>query len=153
MTRNQISVIIMLATLLVLSFSSCSDLLMQLGNQGDAAIAISDEIVLTLQIETDPVISGDDTSLTVAQGTVVTCIAVANPHDESLSLTYRWYLDGEELSDSDPGVILQANTLELESSIISPGTSEIKATVHEATCNLFREDVITLIVQSNVADK
>lgn len=141
---NRIPRCIMVFLLCLLLLTSCSDLLLQLGEQGDAQIGIEAELSLSLHLQTIPEASGAVPTVQVARGSVVTCTAVVETTKENLDLSYRWYLDGDELSDDSAEASLEANILVLDTSAIAIGTSEVRAVVHEALYNSIRESVINL---------
>jgi len=125
----------------VLLLVSCSDLLLQLGEQGDAQIGIDGEPSFSLQIQTIPEYDTDTYTLQVQRGAIVSFSAVVEPIDENASLSYRWFLDGEDLQEP-----LQANILELDTAMVPIGTSEVTAVAHQVDNNLIRDSVISLVI-------
>ena len=141
---NRIPLCLMMVLLCLLVLTSCSDLLLQLGEQGDAHIGIEDELSLSLLIQTRSEAGGTAPTLEVTRGSVVTCTAVVQTTEENLDLSYRWYLDGDELSSDSAEARLEANTLELDTSTIALGTSELRAVVYEEAYGLIKQAMITL---------
>ncbi|NCC64292.1 MAG: hypothetical protein EOM15_06525 [Spirochaetia bacterium] len=141
---NRIPRCIMVFLLCLLLLTSCSDLLLQLGEQGDAQIGIEAELSLSLHLQTIPEASGAVPTVQVARGSVVTCTAVVETTKENLDLSYRWYLDGDELLSDSAEARLEANTLELDTSTIALGTSELRAVVYEEAYGLIKQAMITL---------
>ncbi len=90
---------LMIAFLLLLLLASCSDMLIQLSNQGsiETQIRWEEEPVLTLSIE-----QGDG-SITIRSET-------------TQSVTYRWYLDGDLLyEEQNAQLILAESSLDVGS--------------------------------------
>lgn len=107
MKRTQTLITALLISLMLLSLSSCSDLLMQLGEHGgDARLGISEGLSVTLQVQVTPETVVEGSSVQVEQGTLLSFSAVVDSSDEELPpLTYRWFLDGgDELTESSTGV-------------------------------------------------
>lgn len=127
MKRTQTLITALLISLMLLSLSSCSDLLMQLGEHGDARLGISEGLSVTLQVQVTPETVVEGSSVQVEQGTLLSFSAVVDSSDEELPLTYRWFLDGDELTESSTGVTLDEYTLELDTENLTVGTSEVRA--------------------------
>lgn len=129
MKNSKRLVIGILISLILIFLSSCSDLLMQLGEHGDAEVILANGSIAALVIEVTPKDSLIENRVTVARGADVSFSVVVDTSDGESALSYRWFLDGEELTDSDPGVTLEANTLELDTSVLSIGTSALQSVV------------------------
>ena len=99
MKNSKRLVIGILISLILIFLSSCSDLLMQLGEHGNARLGFSEGLSVTLQIQVSPETAREDSMVQVEQGTLLSFSAVADSTEE-LALTYRWFLDGEELTDA-----------------------------------------------------
>jgi len=97
-----------------------------------------------LLIQTRSEAGGTALALEVTRGSVVTCTAVVQTTEENLDLSYRWYLDGDELSSDSAEARLEANTLELDTSTIALGTSELRAVVYEEAYGFIKQAMITL---------
>ena len=142
--KTTFCIIVLLFSLLM--FSSCSDLLFQVGEQGDAQIGITDGYSFSLQLVTNPESSGSIPTVNVASGDVVVFTAVVQSSDEDLNFTYRWFLDGEALQETSSEATIEAYTLELDTRYIPIGTSEVKAVVHEETKDILKELVVRLVI-------
>ncbi len=148
MKRTQTLITALLISLMLLSLSSCSDLLMQLGEHGDARLGISEGLSVTLQVQVTPETVVEGSSVQVEQGTLLSFSAVVDSSDEELPLTYRWFLDGDELTESSTGVTLDEYTLELDTENLTVGTSEVRAVVQEPLRSVFEQETLTLMITS-----
>ena len=146
MKNSKRLVIGILISLILIFLSSCSDLLMQLGEHGDARLGISEGLSVTLQIQVTPETVVDGSIVQVEQGTLLSFSAVVNSSDEELPLTYRWFLDGEELTEATSGVTLDEHTLELDTSALPIGISEVRVVGQESQLSVFEQETLTLTI-------
>ncbi|WP_321299909.1 hypothetical protein [uncultured Sphaerochaeta sp.] len=145
MKNSKRLVIGILISLILIFLSSCSDLLMQLGEHGNARLGFSEGLSVTLQIQVSPETAREDSMVQVEQGTLLSFSAVADSTEE-LALTYRWFLDGEELTDATSGVTLDEHTLELDTSVLPIGNSEVNVVVQEPLLSVFEQETLTLTI-------
>ncbi|WP_320122889.1 hypothetical protein [uncultured Sphaerochaeta sp.] len=145
MKNSKRLVIGILISLILIFLSSCSDLLMQLGEHGNARLGFSEGLSVTLQIQVSPETAREDSMVQVEQGTLLSFSAVADSTEE-LALTYRWFLDGEELTDATSGVTLDEHTLELDTSVLPIGNSEVNVVAQEPLLSVFEQKTLTLTI-------
>nr|WP_321261343.1 hypothetical protein [uncultured Sphaerochaeta sp.] len=145
MKNSKRLVIGILISLILIFLSSCSDLLMQLGEHGNARLGFSEGLSVTLQIQVSPETAREDSMVQVEQGTLLSFSAVADSTEE-LALTYRWFLDGEELTDATSGVTLDEHTLELDTSVLPIGNSEVNVVAQEPLLSVFEQETLTLTI-------
>lgn len=146
MKNSRRLVVGILISLALLFLSSCSDLLMQLGEHGDARLGISEGLSVILQVQVTPETVVEGSSVQVEQGTLLSFSAVVNSSDEELPLTYRWFLDGEELTEATSGVTLDEHTLELDTSALPIGISEVRVVGQESQLSVFEQETLTLTI-------
>lgn len=146
MKNSRRLVVGILISLALLFLSSCSDLLMQLGEHGDARLGISEGLSVILQVQVTPETVVEGSSVQVEQGTLLSFSAVVDSSDEELPLTYRWFLDGEELTEATSGVTLDEHTLELDTSALPIGISEVRVVGQESQLSVFEQETLTLTI-------
>lgn len=146
MKNSRRLVVGILISLALLFLSSCSDLLMQLGEHGNARLGFSEGLSVILQVQVTPETVVEGSSVQVEQGTLLSFSAVVNSSDEELPLTYRWFLDGEELTEATSGVTLDEHTLELDTSALPIGISEVRVVGQESQLSVFEQETLTLTI-------
>nr|WP_319472859.1 immunoglobulin domain-containing protein [uncultured Sphaerochaeta sp.] len=129
MKKSKAIIPIIIISLLLILLSSCSDLLMQLGEHGKAQLELSDGSLGVLVIQVTPEKSFEEDIATVERGESVSFTALVETADYEQSPTFCWYLDGEKLTINSPGTTLSTNTLELDTSTIPVGTSEVRLAI------------------------
>lgn len=150
MKNSKAIIPIIIISLLLILLSSCSDLLMQLGEHGKAQLELSDGSLGVLVIQVTPENSLDEDMVTVERGEAVSFTALVETTDYERSPTFCWYLDGEKLTTHSPGTTLSTNTLKLDTSTIPVGTSEVRLAILEGdTPVAMVQKTLSLVITEN----